>query len=213
MIKILYQLLFPFSMISFTDPKPLEYDPDFEELKKAELEKLEEHIMPGFDANSDEALEYTSTVVDPPMVDISECFAFLDHSYPIQSCYGHFTCSGYINLKNTRRLSSFSRDVSRFMYREAYFILAVRNNDKGKMLIDDLAQVERFDREYIHFGSREDLWADYKNSYAVVVGPSRNLDGKIIRVSRAEAFHIERMRDVMMLNLRAICEKHRELYL
>jgi len=84
--------------------------------------------------------ELDSDTIDAPIADLVGGFAQLPYCFTLQSCYGHFLYGEQRTSRNLEPLPV-SGHIAVVEYRLAYIALCIQNDDSGKALFDDLANV------------------------------------------------------------------------
>lgn len=174
-------------METFTEFKPLVDNPLYQEQREKSLRRL--------DINT----------IDAPIMGIVNSFAKLPYCFTLQSCYGHFVYKNQKNPKNVEPLPG-SDDISTVAYRIAYIALCIQNDDRGKMLLQELSNIPSIDPEYVQFGCAEWFWKRQINSYALQVEPKRYKKKDRVSISYKEALHIEKIRNKVFMKLKKIIQ-------
>ena len=171
-------------MITFTEPRPFVSNPSYAQDRSNTLAKL--------DLQS----------IDKPIVDIVAGFAELPSCFPLQSCFGHFVCDPEQDKHTLAPIPEGCKGPVR--YRIAYIALCIEESSSGRMLRDELAEIQKIDPTRIQFGSADWVWERYLNSYVLQVEPLRyrNRDEAILDVK--ETKHVQTARDVFFKEMRNI---------
>jgi len=138
--------------------------------------------------------ELDSDTIDAPIADLISGLAMLPYCFTLQSCYGHFLHGDQRNPRNTEPLPV-SGHIAVVEYRLAYIALCIQNDDSGKALFDDLANVVAIDPAYVQWGCAEWFWSTYPNSYVLQVEPAGHMKKDKVSVDYREALHLEMTRD------------------
>lgn len=172
-------------METFTEFKPLVNNPLFHQQREKSLNLL--------DINN----------IDAPIKEIIKDFSNLSYCFTLQSCYGHFL---YDNQKNPNNIESLpeSDNIIIVEYRIAYIALCIRNNEQGRMLLQELKKITSIDPDYIQFGCADWFWQRQINSYVLQVEPKRYKTKDNITVNFQEALHIEKVRNEFVRRLEKI---------
>jgi hypothetical protein len=142
--------------------------------------------------------------IDEPIAPLIDGFAKLRHCFTLQSCYGHFVWRSDQNDRNLDILPEQGRGMIR--YRIAYIMLCIENSPAGRKLRDDLEVLPDAARGYIQFGSPGWIWKQYLNSFALQVEPQRYCGRDEATLEYAEAFHVQKCRDVFFAKLRGVLD-------
>lgn len=175
-------------METFTEFKSLVKNPLFHQQREKSLNQL----------NID--------TIDAPIKKIIKGFSNLPYCFTLQSCYGHFLYNDQKNPNNIEPLPSLD-NISNIEYRIAYIALCIRNNEQGKMLLQELKKIPSIDPDYIQFGCADWFWKNQVNSYALQVEPERFKTKDKITVNFQEALHIEKVRNEFFRRLEKIFDK------
>ncbi len=143
--------------------------------------------------------------IDTPIFELINQFAKLPFCFTLQSCYGHFVYKNQNNPKNIEPLPD-SDDISTVVYRIAYIALCIQNSACGKILLEKLSHIPSVDPDYVQFGCAEWFWKKQMNSYALQVEPKRHQTQDKVSVDYKEALHIEKIRNVVFLELKKIIQ-------
>jgi len=175
-------------METFTEFKPLVKNPLFNQQRKKSLKQL--------DINA----------IDAPIKEIIKAFSKLPYCFTLQSCYGHFLYDKQKNPQNIEPLPD-SDSIYNVEYRIAYIALCIRNNQQGRMLLQELKKIPAIDSDYVQFGGADWFWERQVNSYALQVEPEKFKRKDKITVNFQEALHIEKIRNEFFIRLQKIFDK------
>ena len=106
-------------METFTQPRKLVYNAQFEQQKLISLSGL------------------TDEMIDAPIVEIIRDFNNRDDSFTLQCCYGHFLYEGQDNPENLESLSE-THSIETVEYRIAYLAFCIDNCTSGKLFLETL---------------------------------------------------------------------------
>jgi hypothetical protein len=170
--------------MTFTEARPFVSNPSYAQDRSNTLAKL--------DLQS----------IDRPILDIVADFAELACCFPLQSCFGHFVCDPEQDKHTLAPVPESCKGPVR--YRIAYIALCIEESSSGRMLRDELAEIQKIDPACIQFGSADWFWERYLNSYVLQVEPSRyrNRDEAILDVY--EARHVQTVRDIFFKEMRNV---------
>jgi len=133
-------------------------------------------------------------VIDEPIIEIVNAFNKLPYCFTLQSCYGHFICSGQNDPHNLQPLP-LTDTITAVEYRIAYIAFCVEYSEMGKRLLDALKEFTDVDPDNIQFCCAEWFWQRQVNSYALQVEPERfKFEDKAVLDYR-EALRIEKIRN------------------
>ena len=172
-------------METFTEFKPLVKNPLFTQQREKALNQL--------DINT----------IDAPIKEIIKDFSNLPYCFTLQSCYGHFLYNNQKNPNNIEPLPNLG-NISNIEYKIAYIALCIRNNEQGRMLLQELKKIPAIDPDYVQFGCADWFWKQQVNSYALQVEPERYKRKDKITVNFQEALHIENVRNEFFIRLQKI---------
>ncbi len=172
-------------METFTEFKPLVKNPYFHQQREKALNQL--------DINT----------IDTPIKEMIKDFSNLPYCFTLQICCGHFLYNNQKNPKNIEPLPKLD-NISKVEYRIAYIALCIRNNQQGRMLLQELKKILTIDPDYIQFGCADWFWQKQVNSYALQVEPERYKTKDKITVNFQEALHIEKVRNEFFGRLKKI---------
>lgn len=140
--------------------------------------------------------------IDGPITDIVEGFSALPHCFTLQCCFGHFLWRPEHSLHN---LDPIPADFFSFAtYRIAYIALCLENSRRGQALLQSLARLPTFDPDFVHFGSADWFWEQWKNSYALQVGPKAHILEDEAILGATEALQTQTARDLFFGKLRVL---------
>lgn len=143
----------------------------------------------------------TGGMIDAPIIDVVDGLNGLPCCFTLQSCYGHFTCDGQSDPHNLEPLPA-TEVSAQVEYRIAYLALCVEDSDRGRMLLQGMADVPIVDPAYIQFGCAEWFWSRHVNSFALQVGPERFKREDRAILDYREALRIERTRRDFFIRMR-----------
>lgn len=184
-------------METYTEAKPFVDDPSYETRREKALIELQRLVK--------------SNTIDIPIIHIVTGFATLPHCFTLQSCYGHFVHEQQMNPKMVDPLSKYQDIRSVVDYRIAYMAWGIQNNERGRILFNDLRAIIAVEPAYIQFGSAEWFWERCVNSYILQVEPERSKDKDQIDVCVKEGLHLEKIRDQFFYELEKVIQKHDQL--
>jgi len=173
---------------TFTEPKELVEDPDYQEQRREMLAGLSDDM------------------IDAPIIDIINGFNKLPYCFTIQSCYGHFVYNKQKDPHNIEPLPD-TDPVSSVEYRIAYICLCVENSALGRGLLEALNEIPGIDPENIQFCCAEWFWERQVNSYVLQVEPDRFKHKDTALLDYWEALHIEKIRNEFFAQLRELLQK------
>ncbi len=172
-------------METFTEIKPF--------VDNLVYQKQREKSLSRFDINT----------IDTPIIEIVNSFAKLPFCFTLQSCYGHFVYKNQKNLKNVEPLPD-SDDISNVVYKIAYIVLCIQNDDRGRILLKKLSNIPLIDPEYVQLGCAEWFWKRQVNSFVLQVEPKRYKAKDRVSISYKEALHIEKIRNTVFIELKKV---------
>ncbi len=172
-------------METFTEPKQLTENPNFEKQRRASLTTV------------------SDTEIDVPIIEIIKDFNRLPFCFTLQSCYGHFLYNGQRNPDNLDALPV-TRTIAKVEYRIAYIVFCLENSDPGRNLFGALKEISAIDPEYIQFCSAEWFWKRQVNSYALQVEPDRFKHEDTAIIGGGEALYIERTRNYFFVQIKEL---------
>jgi hypothetical protein len=176
---------------TFTEPKELAENPNYEEQKKKSLAGL------------------TDVMIDLPIIEIINGFNKLPFCFTMQSCYGHFLHNGQKDPHNLDPLPV-TDTIARVEYRIAYIAFCIDNCDPGRGLIESLKEITVIDPENIQFCSAEWFWERQVNSYALQVEPDRFKHKDKAILDYREALHVEKIRNECFVQLKKTLQKRQD---
>lgn len=177
-------------METFTVPKDLMENPDYQEQRRKTLAVLSDDM------------------IDAPIIGLVTAFNTLPHCFTLQSCYGHFLCSGRSEPRTLEPMPV-SDTIEKVTYRIAYIALCVENSIPGKALLRALRGLTAIDPENIQFCCAEWFWERQVNSYALQVLPDRFKHQDTAILDYREAVRIEQVRDRFFARLGKIPQERR----
>ena len=175
-------------METFTEPKKLVENPDYQEQRQKGLAGLSDDM------------------IDAPIVDIINGFNKLPYCFTMQSCYGHFIYNNQKDPYNLEPLPT-TDTAGRVEYRIAYLCLCIENSDLGRGLLEALNEITAIDLENIQFCCAEWFWKKQVNSYALQVEPDRFKHEDSAILDYKEALYIEKTRNEFFVQLRQLLQK------
>ena len=179
-------------METYTIPKELVKNPDFEAQKQETLAGLKREM------------------IDVPIVAHIEALNRLPYCFTLQCCYGHFL---YISQPDPQNLAPLpvTEAISQVEYRIAYLAFCVENSLPGRRLLQALESLTAIDPDNIQFCSAEWFWERQANSYALQVEPERYKHQDKATLEYVEALHIQGVRDKFYEQLeRLLLELHEQ---
>ncbi len=170
-------------METFTAPKPLVPNPNFEAQKQSSLAGLGDHL------------------IDAPIVEIINRFNRLSFCYTLQSCYGHFVYGDQQDPHNVTPLptSTIRRPIE---YRIAYIAIAVADSEAGRKFKHTFSELVVLDPVNVQFCSADWFWERQVNTYALQVEPDRFKHQDKAVLAYAEAKHVEAVRNTFFDHIR-----------
>lgn len=175
-------------METFTEPKELVENPNFEDQRRKVLAGL------------------TDNMIDVPIIGLINHINRLPYCFTLQCCYGHFLYDGRKELNNFEPLPV-TDSISRVEYRIAYITFCIDNSDSGRSLFDNLKEITAVDQENIQFCCAEWFWQRQVNSYALQVEPDRFKHEDKAILEFEEALKIERVRNEFFAQLEALFQQ------
>ena len=172
-------------MQTFTAPKSMVPNPNFETQKQSSLAGLKDHM------------------IDAPIVKIIKRFNCLPFCYTLQSCYGHFVYEGQTDILNVNPLPANKIPVP-VEYRIAYIAFAIANSDVGRRFKHALGEVVAIDKANIQFCSADWFWERQVNTYALQVEPDRFKHQDKALLDYAEARRVESVRNTFFDHIKQI---------
>jgi len=127
----------------------------------------------------------------------------LPYCFTLQSCCGHFTCTGREDPYNTEPLP-ITDTIRKVEYRIAYMALCIEESVSGSMFLEALKGVTAIDPENVQFGCAEWFWQRQVNSYVVQVEPDRFQFEDRAMLAYNEALKIESVRNEFLIHLRIL---------
>lgn len=175
-------------MKTYTEPKELVENPQYQEQREKYLSKLHDSI------------------IDVPIRSLINRMNKLPYCFTLQSCYGHFV---YIGQEDTHNLESLPRtkNIDRVKYRIAYIAFCIENSHPGRELIKELKEIPSLDPNNIQFCSADWFWKKQVNSYALQVEPDRFKHRDTATLNYREALHIEQIRNDFFDQLRKLFQQ------
>ena len=175
-------------METFTEPKKLVENSDYQEQRRESLAGLSDDM------------------IDAPIIDLINGFNKLPYCFTLQSCYGHFI---YNNQKDPYNLEPLPviDTVANVEYRIAYICLCIHNSALGRWLLEALNEITGIDPENIQLCCAEWFWERQVNSYALQVEPDRFKHKDTAILDYREALHIEKTRNEFFVQLRELLQK------
>lgn len=175
-------------METFTEPKELVDNPNFEDQRRKVLAGL------------------TDDMIDAPITNLINNINKLPYCFTLQSCYGHFLYDGQKDANNFEPLPV-TGIISRVEYRIAYNAFCIDNSDSGRRLFNNLKEITTIDPVNIQLCCAEWFWERQLNSYALQVEPDRfkHKDKAILEFE--EALKIERVRNEFYARLNELFQK------
>jgi hypothetical protein len=144
--------------------------------------------------------------IDAPLVGLVRDLARLTYCFSLQCCYGHFLYAGQRDPRHIERLP-LGAALKEVDYRIAYLAVCLQDNRAGRVLFQELSQLQAIDPEYIQFGCADWFWEQQVNSFALQVEPERFKHQDRALVEYKEALHIEKVRDEFFERLWPLIEK------
>jgi hypothetical protein len=147
--------------------------------------------------------------IDAPIVDVVAGFASLPHCFTLSSCYGHFICTPAQDPRSFDPIRP--HPAGSIRYRIAYIALCIENSPAGRGLRESLARVPAIDPDTVQFGSPTWFcrrWPRF-NCYALQVEPARLMNRDEATLEPAEAFQVQRTRDLFFRELRTLLAAQR----
>ncbi|MBD3414277.1 MAG: hypothetical protein GF421_07605 [Candidatus Aminicenantes bacterium] len=172
-------------MKTYTEPKELVKNPDYQEQRKKCLSKLHDSI------------------IDAPIRDIIRIINKLPWCFTLQSCFGHFVFKGQGDPQNLEPLPR-TDTIDQVEYRIAYIAFCVENSRMGREWLKVLSEIPAIDPDNIQFLSASWFWKKQVNSYALQVEPTRFKHQDKAIIDYPEALDIEQTRNEFFLKLRKI---------
>jgi len=173
---------------TFTEPKKLVENPDYQKQRRESLAGLSDDM------------------IDAPIVDIINGFNRLPYCFTMQSCYGHFIYNNQKDPYNLEPLPT-TDDVARVEYRIAYLCLCIQNSAVGRGLLEALNEITAIDPKNIQLCCAEWFWERQVNSYALQVEPDRSKHKDTAILDYREALNIEKIRNEFFVQLRQLLRK------
>ena len=175
-------------MKTYTEPKELVENPDYQMQREKYLSKLYKNI------------------IDAPIRDLINSMNKLPYCFTLQSCCGHFVYKGQEDTHNLEPLPK-NDTVDRVKYRIAYIAFCVENSNPGRELLTELKEIPCLDPDNIQFCSAGWFWEKQVNSYALQVEPDRFKDQDTALLNYKEALRIEQVRHDFFDQLRKLFQK------
>jgi hypothetical protein len=172
-------------METFTEPKKMVGNPDYQDQRRKTLANLKE------------------VMVEAPIIELINAFNKLPYCFTLQCCYGHFIYEGQDDIHNLEPLPV-TDTISQVTYRIAYVGFCVENSGKGRQLLAVLEGIEEIDPGYIQLCSSEWFWKRQVNSYGLQVQPDRFKHQDRAILDYREALHVENIRDRFFIGLQEI---------
>lgn len=175
-------------METFTDPKELVENPQYEEQRREGLAGL------------------TDLMIDAPIVEIINGFNTLPYCFTMQCCYGHFLYNGQKDPYNLEPLPV-TDTIAGVEYKIAYIALCIDCSDSGRRLFEVLREVTSIDPENVQFCCAEWVWKRQVNSYALQVEPDRFKHEDTAMLDYKEALRIEKIRNEFFVRITDLLQR------
>ncbi len=172
-------------METFTEPKELVENPNYQKQKETCLAKL------------------TRDMIDAPIIDLIIAFNKIPYCFTLQCCYGHFIYNGQEEPHNLVSLPIINT-ISKVEYRIAYIAFCIENSLMGRSFFEALQDILAIDPENIQFCSATWFWEKQVNSYALQVEPNRSKHKDKVILGYNEALNIEKTRNEFFDRLREL---------
>ncbi len=178
-------------METFTEPKKLVENPNFQEQKQKSLAEL------------------TDDMIDAPIIEIINAFNKLPYCFTLQCCYGHFLYNGQKDPNNLDPLPV-TNTIARVEYRIAYIAFCIDNCFLGRRLLEALKEITSINPENIQFCCAEWVWQRQVNSYALQIEPDRFKHEDKAILDYKEALNIEKIRNEFFVKLKELLQKQQD---
>jgi hypothetical protein len=147
----------------------------------------------------------TDDMIDEPIIDLINGLNKLPYCFTLQSCYGHFVCSGQKQLHHLEPLPG-KETITHVEYRIAYIAFCIENSSSGRELLETLKEITAIDPENVQFCCAEWFWERQVNSYALQVEPDRFKRKDTAMLDYREALYIETLRNTFFIRLEKLLE-------
>jgi hypothetical protein len=148
--------------------------------------------------------------IDAPIVDLIVGLNRLPYCFTLQSCFGHFNCSGRQESHTVELLPAGAAEFE-VEYRIAYVAFCIENSRMGGRLYEALRKIADIDPDTVQFGCAEWFWDRQINSYVLQVEPDRFKHKDRAILGYREALHIEKIRDEFFARLYQLVEDAEKL--
>jgi len=173
---------------TYIEPKELVDNPDFAVQKQKALGGLSDDM------------------IDKPIIGIINAFNRIPYCFTLQCCFGHFVYEAQKDAHNLAPLPV-TDTIMQVEYRIAYVCFCVREDERGRELLEELKGITAVDPENIQFCCADWFWERQVNSYVLQVEPDRCKDRDSAVIDYQEALQIEKIRNEFFVRLGECLER------